>query len=182
MILPGQNKYLAKQYFDSLPSGDSSRQYFEGTKYQSPTNTFARLYNFLTVPQRLQTLKGFYPYQRTIVATEKEYEHDWQTGLTYSLGFTAGSWFLLFNFARYGYVAPVLREYGWFLKTHRLFRHYLLSLVVPLALTAYSIHDKYYDHMEVLWTIHANRLNKKLLEDPQSTIYPENLRDKLRIF
>ena len=74
MILPNQNRYLAKEYFDSLPTTDVNRQYFEGTKYQTPTNTFARLYNFLTIPQRIETLKGFYPYQRTIVATEQEYK------------------------------------------------------------------------------------------------------------
>lgn len=74
--------------------------------------------------------------------------------------------------AKRGYVFPLFREYGLFLQTHRVFRHYLYALILPPVYAFYRLKSKYYTHVEHLWIVHANRLNNKILDDPLHTYYP----------
>lgn len=62
-----------------------------------------------------------------------------------------------------------------FFNTHRVFRHYIWALVVPMLYSAYYLRYKYYTHIETLYTIHANRLNQQILSDPEYTYYPKDL-------
>lgn len=75
------------------------------------------------------------------------------------------SWVGLFQFARRGRVLPILREYGRFFGTHRVFRHYLYTAVVPITLAYYFSHRAFVNPVNNLWAIHANRLNNKILDD-----------------
>nr|8B6H_EA Chain EA, COXTT12,Transmembrane protein,Transmembrane protein [Tetrahymena thermophila SB210]8B6H_Ea Chain Ea, COXTT12,Transmembrane protein,Transmembrane protein [Tetrahymena thermophila SB210]8BQS_EA Chain EA, COXTT12,Transmembrane protein,Transmembrane protein [Tetrahymena thermophila SB210]8BQS_Ea Chain Ea, COXTT12,Transmembrane protein,Transmembrane protein [Tetrahymena thermophila SB210] len=175
MILPHNNRQLARQYFDSLPENDINRKYYEGLKYETPKTFFGRFLNQFNIDAKLDTLSKFYTYQKTIRATQAELQEDRKSYLTNSLLFTAVSWFSIYQFARKGAVLPVLREYGRYFGTHRLFRQYLHTLVLPLLYTEYALNQKYYTHMEHLWTVHVNRLNQKILEDPLYTFYPQEL-------
>jgi hypothetical protein len=74
MIVPTQNKRLAEQYYNSLPASDINRRYYEeGLKYNKPTSFFGRLRAYMDIPNKISHLKGFYPYHRTVQATEEEY-------------------------------------------------------------------------------------------------------------
>lgn len=52
---------------------------------------------------------------------------------------------------------PFLRQYGAFFKTHRVFRQYVYTLLLPtpafLLFNAYQ----YSNHVNYLWRIHQNR-------------------------
>lgn len=69
---------------------------------------------------------------------------------------------------------PFFKLYGSFFNTHRVYRHYLYSLILPLGYSYYSLKNKYYTHIEHLWIVHANRLNNGILEDPLYTYYPKD--------
>lgn len=45
------------------------------------------------------------------------------------------------------------------MKTHRIFRQYLFSLIVPTALFTGLVDLKYLNHTEHLWSVHARRMN-----------------------
>lgn len=58
-------------------------------------------------------------------------------------------------------MAPVLKQYGTYFKTHRVFRQYLYTLVLPVPLLVFINFRKFLNHTETLWTVHANRLNEQ---------------------
>lgn len=62
MILPHNNRHLAKEYFESLPSGDVSHRYFNGEKYSSPTTLLGKFANSFKLASKLTELQKFYPY------------------------------------------------------------------------------------------------------------------------
>lgn len=174
MILEHNNKSLARKYYESLPASDISKKFYEeGVKYESPSCICNRFVQSFFIKSKLETLLKFYPYQKTITQTVREIQYDTSNYIQRCLIFTAVSWLGLYQLARRGVVLPLLREYGIFFNTHRLFRHYLYSLVGPLAFSVYQIKSKYYTHVEHLWIVHANRLNQKILEDPLYTYYPD---------
>eukprot|EP01016_Furgasonia_blochmanni_P042085 TRINITY_DN554_c0_g1_i4.p1 TRINITY_DN554_c0_g1~~TRINITY_DN554_c0_g1_i4.p1 ORF type:complete len:220 (-),score=72.00 TRINITY_DN554_c0_g1_i4:149-808(-) len=178
MLLPQQNKKLAQQHFDTLPENDINKKYYNGKKYSSPSGYFSKILHYPTVPSKLNILRKFYPYQRAVTATVYDYNEEGKIYIRNSLAVTALAWFTLFQCARQGYVFPVLREYGLFFKTHRLFRHYLYAAVVPITFAYFSLNHQFFPHVETLWNIHVNRLNQQILEDPQDTIYPKELQPK----
>ena len=159
MILPHNNRQLARQYFESLPDTDVSKQYYEGLKYETPKTLFGRLLNGLNITNKLETLGKFYTYQKTVRATQLELKEDRLDYLRNSALIAAASWFAIYQFARKGIVFPVLREYGKILGTHRIFRQYMYALVVPAVASEALLNQKYYTHTEHLWHIHVNRLN-----------------------
>jgi hypothetical protein len=63
--------------------------------------------------------------------------------------------------ARRNFVIPVLSKFGAFLKTHRLFRQYLWLAVLPYTFATLEANSIFAHQAERLWSIHANRLNKK---------------------
>lgn len=74
MLLPTQNKQLAKEYFDSLPENDLNRKFYNDGLAYKPSSTFiGKLVDCADIPRKISTLKHFYPYQRVIQATETEY-------------------------------------------------------------------------------------------------------------
>ncbi len=74
MIVPTQNKHLAEDYYKSLPASDINRRYYEeGVQYNKPTSLLGRWRGYMDIPNKINYLKGFYPYHRTIQATEEEY-------------------------------------------------------------------------------------------------------------
>jgi hypothetical protein len=103
---------------------------------------------------------------------------------------TAFSWyfvrlfrFTIFNLARRGKVLPFLKQYDRFFKTHRIFRQYLWSLILPTTLFTGLVDLKYLNHTEHLWAVHARRMNQQYLinyicritTDPENSEYPEEL-------
>ena len=47
MLLPNNNKQLAKKYFDTLPASDVNKKYYdEGLKYESPTSFLGTFVNY----------------------------------------------------------------------------------------------------------------------------------------
>lgn len=137
MILPDNNKQLARQYFEGLPANDINRKYYDGQKYETPKSLLARFLNQFSIDSKLETLSKFYTYQKTIRATQMELKGDREEYFLNSLLFTATAWFTIYQFARKGTVFPVLREYGRVFGTHRLFRQYAHTLVLPLVLSEY---------------------------------------------
>lgn len=61
--------------------------------------------------------------------------------------------------ARRGYVVPVLRQYGRFFKTHRVFRQYAWALVLPTTILATLVDLKHLDNVSELWATHSRRMN-----------------------
>ena len=84
---------------------------------------------------------------------------------------TAALWTGIFLMAKNGYVMPFFKEYGAIFKTHRVFRHYFYALLFPMLYSAYNIDAKFHNHIEGCWRIHVNRLNNKMLGDPEMTYY-----------
>ena len=73
--LPSSDLGIAKAYFNSLPEDNVARRFYEGAKYQSPQGAVAKVYHALVVqPKQFEELSRFYPYQRTLEATKKEWE------------------------------------------------------------------------------------------------------------
>lgn len=55
---------------------------------------------------------------------------------------------------------------------HRLFSQYLTILTLPyLAATLYT-NNYFSGQTELLWAVHADRLNNKVLNDPVASQYP----------
>lgn len=131
MILPHNNRQLAKQYFETLSENDVNKQYYEGLKYETPKTFLGRILNGFNIECKLDTLGKFYTYQKTIRATQLELKEDKLDYLRNSALVTAASWFVIYQFARKGIVFPVLREYGKILGTHRVFRQYAHALILP---------------------------------------------------
>ncbi|EGR31862.1 hypothetical protein IMG5_100110 [Ichthyophthirius multifiliis] len=175
MILPHNNLYLPKQHLESLPQTHQEWKYYNGQKYETPKTFLGRFYDKFSIQQKLENLRQFYPYQKVIKATVAEYQYDQNAYLQNSLIFTGVTWFAIYSFARQGKVLPVLRQYGMFFKTHRIFRQYLWTLVLPILYQKNQLANKYYTHVETLQNIHVNRLNQHLLEDPIYTFYPAEL-------
>ena len=98
---------------------------------------------------------------------DKEY---WQSA---SLAVSTVGVLTLHQLGRRGMVPNLLSQYGRVLKTHRVFRQYIWLAVGPYLLSSLFLHYKYAPHVEALWTIHSNRLNKQLLDDPEGTMYPQ---------
>jgi hypothetical protein len=71
--------------------------------------------------------------------------------------FTAVSWTFIYSLGKRGKVIPVLREYGHFFKTHRIFRQYLYTLVIPPIVAHDLVALNWADHLEVSWKVHVNR-------------------------
>ena len=71
MILSSQNLSLSGNYLKTLPGSDASQRYYNGEVYKS--TFFNRLRLFFTIGGVINELKAFYPYQRVIVATAKDY-------------------------------------------------------------------------------------------------------------
>jgi len=72
---------------------------------------------------------------------------------------------VIFNLARRGKVLPLLSQYGKFVKTHRIFRQYLYTLVAPTLLFTGLLNLKYLNHTEHLWATHARRMNKQYINN-----------------
>ena len=62
MILPHNNRQLAKQYFESLAETDVNKKYYEGLKYETPKSLFGRVLNAFNIDAKLATLGKFYTY------------------------------------------------------------------------------------------------------------------------
>ena len=58
-------------------------------------------------------------------------------------------------------VLPVLSKFGRFLKTHRLLRQYLWLAILPYTLATLYTNNSCSNQTELLWAIHAERLNHK---------------------
>lgn len=69
MILPHNNRQLARKYFESLPENDENRKFYEGLKYETPKTVLGRLFDIVNIDKKLNTLSKFYTYQKTIRAT-----------------------------------------------------------------------------------------------------------------
>lgn len=69
--------------------------------------------------------------------------------------------FLIFQFGKRGKVAPILSQYGRIFHTHRIFRHYVYTLVLPITVYTVEGNINFFNNVEYLWSIHANRLNQK---------------------
>ncbi len=76
LIVPSDDKGIAKAFFEALPIDDVNRKYYEGKlKYVSPKGFLRKMYHSLFVqPKLFEELKLFYPYQRNVVATRMEWE------------------------------------------------------------------------------------------------------------
>jgi len=123
-------------------------------------------FNFYALEKKLDALYEQYPHQLTIRATKSDYDKDKSRYIKDGVAITAASWycmrlfrFLIFQFAKRGVVVPLLRQYGRVLNTHRVFRHYLYSLVLPVPALLLFNTFQYANHVEYLWAIHLNRLN-----------------------
>jgi hypothetical protein len=68
---------------------------------------------------------------------------------------------LFYQLAKRGVVLPLFKQYGSFMKTHRIFRHYLYTLILPLPLLLIYNTSNYVNHVEYLWSVHQNRLKYK---------------------
>jgi len=101
-------------------------------------------------------------------------KHNTQT----ALATTAILWAFIYAGARKGFVAPIFSQYGRVAKTHRVFRQYLWSLIGPLFLAQYLTRTKFIDTINLQWAVHANRMRRGLLSDPQGTIPPTDLSRK----
>lgn len=84
---------LAGEYFKTLSSGDASKRYFNGEKYQSTLLNRVRL--FLTVEDTLKELKQFYPYQELVTKSIDLYQEKKQKYISAGLTTTAISWYYL---------------------------------------------------------------------------------------
>ena len=89
-IAPG-NLHLAGKYLESLPSGDISRRYLAGEKYQ--TSFWQRTKMLFTVRWYIKEIQSFYPYQFIIHATNKNYSKSCESALKNGLIVTAASWY-----------------------------------------------------------------------------------------
>lgn len=67
--------------------------------------------------------------------------------------------FLIYQLAKRGTVLPLLRQYGLYFKTHRVFRHYLYTLLLPVPACLLWNNYQYTNHVEYLWAVHLNRKN-----------------------
>ncbi|CAK63029.1 unnamed protein product (macronuclear) [Paramecium tetraurelia] len=171
------NLRLAEEYFNTLPPGDISKQFYDGVQYRAVKGLFASYaLNRFSQYGKLNSLYKFYPYQKIVKETKEELCEDWTSNIQLAAIVTGASWTFLYQYAKRGQVLSILREYGSVLKTHRLFRQYLYTLVLPFAIANEYTFVHYHDHIEQLWQVHANRLNKKDLSDPTGTQYPEELR------
>ena len=113
-----------------------------------------------------------------IKETCENYEKEQSDNLKLSAVMTVLGWAGVYNMAIRGYVMPLFSQYGRVLKTHRLARQYLWLLIAPHAVTDFMVRSKYSNHVDVLWAVHASRMNKQILLDPQETIYPKEMRPK----
>jgi hypothetical protein len=69
--------------------------------------------------------------------------------------------FTVYQLARQNMVLPVFSKFGRFLKTHRLLRQYLCLALLPYTLAHIWTNYSWTNQTELLWAIHANRLNNK---------------------
>lgn len=76
MILPHNNRELARQYFEKLPSGDINNKFYEGQKYESPKSMWGKFVNSFNIREKLTTLQKFYPYQKVVRQTIVELNSD----------------------------------------------------------------------------------------------------------
>jgi len=123
-------------------------------------------FNITALENKINTLHDKYPYQLAIRATKSDYDKDKSSAIKEGLVITAASWycmllcrFLIYQFAKRGYVLPLFAQYGRFFKTHRIFRHYLYSLVLPVPAVLLYNTFQYANHVEYLWSIHLKRLH-----------------------
>ena len=49
----------------------------------------------------------------------------------------------------------------------------MYGLALPIGTSTYCFYNKWYTHIEHLWIVHANRMNKHILDDPVYTYYPD---------
>ena len=68
---------------------------------------------------------------------------------------------LLHQLGRRGVVIPVLRKYGQFFKTHRIFRQYVWAAVLQTLLLQLETRWNHLDNVQQLWGVHARRLHQK---------------------
>jgi hypothetical protein len=69
----------------------------------------------------------------------------------------------------------IFRQYGMFLKTHRIFRQYLWAALGPYAWAQLSTRAEFGNTVEVLWGTHATRMANHDLSDPNGTKYPAEI-------
>lgn len=62
--------------------------------------------------------------------------------------------------ARRGKVLPILSQYGRFLKSHRILRHYIWAAILPTTLFLGLVNLKHFDSFHQLWAIHAKRMQQ----------------------
>ena len=77
--------------------------------------------------------------------------------------------FVIYQFARRGQVLPVLRKYGKYLGTHRIFRQYIWAWVLPTTLLWTLADFRHIDNVEQLWSVHARRMQKHIYDDPEGS-------------
>lgn len=66
----------------------------------------------------------------------------------------------MYQAARRGVVLPVLRQYGQFFKTHRIFRQYIWAAIIPTALSLAWVSEQNFCNVVQLWNVHARRLQR----------------------
>lgn len=74
MRLASDQHNLFKDYFDTLPSDSVHRKYYEGLKYESKNGLIAHLKNIWNLPKNYNEILRFYPYQKLVKASVKEFE------------------------------------------------------------------------------------------------------------
>ena len=109
--------------------------------------------------KKINTLWQSYPFQLTITATKEDYEKDKSSAITKGLLTTVASWVTIYQLAKRGTVLPFLRQYGGYFKSHRIFRQYLYTLVLPVPALLMLNTYQYSNHVEYLWSVHINRNN-----------------------
>ena len=93
----------------------------------------------------------------------------------HSVALLLASWTLIFQLAKRGIQIPVLAGYGRIFKTHRIFRQYVYSAGLAIAAPTLNVYSQFQNHVETCYQIHAQRLNRHILCDPDGTDYPESL-------
>ena len=73
-MFQSQNLGFAKKHLDSLSEGDESKLYASGrAEYRPPTSWWARDLSFFAIESKITDLKKFYPYEKNINATIRDY-------------------------------------------------------------------------------------------------------------
>lgn len=163
--MPTRNQRTpAKVIKEDLKNGrvTDSLKYLQGQKYVPETYG---LLSFHKNADRINTLKRFYPHEPVVNNVRTVYNSLKSKYYSAAITTTAVSWFAIFQFARRGRVLPIFKQYGRFFGTHRVFRHYLYTAILPITLAYYQANNIVVGNVNRLWAIHARRLNNKILDD-----------------